>query len=394
MLRMWKCPESHRKGSCPYGSGVPAGQTDRKQVIRQTAKCTRYGKGSGEKAGDHFQKAAVPHSVLSHSVATPSLAAQIMYQKFVLGVPFSRQEGYWYRLGLVITRGNMAHWTIRCTEDWFQVIYDRILFQLVQCRYLHMDETRIQCNKEKEKKASSESFLWVIRSGACEPFQGVFFHYSKTRNGDTAKHLLEGFRGYLTTDAYSGYEKVENIIRNLCWAHARRYFIESIPLDHNGRELEGAEGREYINLLFRLEKEMEKLSADERKEKRQTASKMLLDAFWTWVEKTAGMYTANEKLTEALTYVTNQRQNLETFLEDGNLPISNNLCEASIQPYAVGRRVWLFADTPKEAHANAVLYILVENARLNELDPFEYLKFSYRRYPILIIKSIRNVLFV
>lgn len=240
-----------------------------KQIIRQVAKCTQCGKGDSPRDKEHFQKAAVPHAVLSHSLATPSLAAQVMYQKFMMGVPFNRQEKDWYRLGLVLPRSNMANWTIRCSEEWLKPVYDRIHQIQMECRYLHMDETRIQCNKEAGKKASSESFIWVIRSGGSEEFQSVYFYYSQTRNGDIARSLLEGFHGYLTTDAYAGYEKVEGIIRNLCWAHVRRYMIDSIPLDNNGKELKGskgAEGREYINLLFRLEEEMAGMSAEERQE--------------------------------------------------------------------------------------------------------------------------------
>ena len=106
-----------------------------------------------------------------------------------------------------------------------------------ECEVLHMDETRIQCNKEEGKKASSDSFMWVIRSAAYEDVKAAFFYYSRTRSGDVAKQLLSGFHGYLNTDAYIGYEKVENIKRNLCWAHCRRYFIESIPLDNKGKGL-------------------------------------------------------------------------------------------------------------------------------------------------------------
>lgn len=100
-----------------------------------------------------------------------------------------------------------------------------------------MDETRIQCNKEAGKKVGSKSFIWVIRSGGSEEFQSGDFYYSRTRSGDIARSLLEGFHGYLTTDAYSGYEKVEGVIRNLCWAHVRWYMSESIPLDNNKKEL-------------------------------------------------------------------------------------------------------------------------------------------------------------
>lgn len=355
-----------------------------KQTVQQVGKCTICGTAGSENPNDHFQKAAVPAPVLPHSIATPSLVASVMYQKFAMGIPLNRQEKDWYRLGLILPRANMANWVIRCSEEWLEPVYSRIHQKLLGCEVLHMDETRIQCNKEKGKEPSSESFMWVIRSAACEEIQGSFFYYSRTRNGDIAKQLLTGFHGYLTTDAYAGYEKVENIKRNLCWSHCRRYFIDSIPLDNKGKEIpgsKGAEGREYINLLFKLEEEMQDLSYIEKRGKRQEASRSLLDAFWSWVDDTAAIPTTNAKLTQALTYAKNQRKYLETFLEDGRLPISNNICEANIKPYATARRAWLFADTPKGATANAVLYTLVETAKANSLDIYEYLKYLLDKMP-------------
>lgn len=120
---------------------------------------------------------------------------------------------------------------------------------------------------------------------------------------------------------------------------------------------------------------MKDLSHDKRKEKRQKASKAILEAFWSWVKETLGIPTTNEKLTTALGYVQNQRKYLETFLEDGRVAISNNLCESHIRPFATARRSWLFADTPKGATANAVLYTLVETARANRRNVYEYLNY-------------------
>lgn len=165
--------------------------------------------------------------------------------------------------------------------------------------------------------------MWVVRSAACEAKQAVFFYYDRGRNGDINAELLKGFRGVLATDGYSGYGKMDGIRRALCWAHVRRYYIESIPLDSKGKEL----------------------------------------------------------LTKALVYSTNQKEYLETFLEDGRLPISNNLCESAIRPFAAARRAWLFADTPKGAKASAVLYTLVESAKANDLDLFEYLKYLLMEMP-------------
>lgn len=347
-----------------------------KQIVRQVAKCTVCGTDGSSNQNDHFQKAAVPSNVLSHTFATPSLISHVIYEKFILGIPLNRQEKDLYRLGLVVQRATMAHWLIRCSEEWFTPLYERIHQELMKCGVLHMDETRIQCNRESGKKASSQSWMWVIQSAAQEKIQATYFYYSSTRSGDIPQMLLEDFNGYLITDAYSGYEKVEGIRRSLCWAHVRRYFSESIPLDASGKELpgsKGAEAREYINLLFKVEDKLKDLSNEERKEQRQTASRAVLDAFWSWHEKTSAKHTTNEKLKTALGYAANQRDYLETFLEDGRLVISNNLCESHIRPFAVSRRAWLFADSPKGANANAVLYTIVESARQNELDVFQYL---------------------
>ena len=348
-----------------------------KQIIQQVTKCVNCGTEDSPNEKCHFQKAAVPVPPLAHSISTPSLIAQVMYQKFALGLPLSRQEKDWYCLGLVLSRSNMANWVIRCSEEWFESVYWRIHEKLLECDLIHMDETRIRCNKEEGKLPSSESFMWVMRSAASEDIQAAFFFYSRSRGGENARKLLKDFNGYLITDAYAGYDTVPDIKRALCWSHARRYLIESIPLDSKGKEIPGskdAEGREYINLLFKVEGEIKNLPYEEKKQKRQDASKPILDAFWTWVEKTSAMYTTNEKLTQALGYCQNQRKYLETFLEDGRIPLSNNYCEANIKPFATARRAWLFADTPKGAFANGVLYTLVESAKANDLDVYEYLK--------------------
>ena len=348
-----------------------------KQIIQQVAKCVSCGTEGSPNEKCHFQKAAVPVPPLAYSISTPSLIAQVMYQKFALGLPLSRQEKDWYRLGLVLSRSNMANWVIRCSEEWFKPVYWRIYEKLLECDLIHMDETRIRCNKEEGKLPSSESFMWVMRSEASEDIQAAFFFYSRSRGGENARKLLKDFNGYLITNAYAGYNTVPDIKRALCWSHARRYLIESIPLDSQGKEIpgsKGAEGREYINLLFKVEEEIKNLPYEEKKQKRQDASKPILDAFWTWVEKTSAMYTTNEKLTQALGYCQNQRKYLETFLEDGRIPLSNNYCEANIKPFATARRAWLFADTPKGAFANGVLYTLVESAKANDLDVYEYLK--------------------
>ena len=357
-----------------------------KQIVRQIAKCTKCGTDGSDNPNQHFEKAAIPANILSHSIATPSLVGHILNQKYVMGIPLNRMEKELYAMGLVASRAQLSHWVIRCCEEWLTPIYDRMHEVLMSCEILHMDETRIQVNKEEGRAPSTNSYMWVIQSGACEALNATYFFYSKTRNKEVARKLLKDFHGYLTTDAYKVYEYLgnEDIRHNFCWSHCRRYFIESIPLDTKGKEIpgsKGAEAREYIDTLFRIEKKIKELSYEEKKEKRQIASRAALDAFWSWCDKTGNIPTTNEKLTKALNYATGHRAQLETFLEDGRLEISNNLCESHIRPFATGRRSWLFADTPKGATASAVAYTLAESAKANGLNVYEYFRHLLAQMP-------------
>ncbi|MBT9778737.1 transposase, partial [Clostridium sp. MCC353] len=119
----------------------------------------------------------------------------------------------------------------------------------------------------------------------------------------------------------------------------------------------------------------------ERLEKRKKLIQPLLEDFWTWVEETSQKYTTNESLKRALQYSRNQKKYLNTFMEDGRLPLSNNECESCIRPFATGRKSWLFADSPEGAKASGIVYSLVETAKLNHLDVFQYLKYLLEQMP-------------
>lgn len=354
------------------------------QTVQWVSKCTQCGRENSDNPTDHFEAAPVPKPLIPKSFMSASLMAEIMQQKFVQGVPFARQEREWYRLGLNLHRSEMSRLAIRICEEWLEPIYQRIHKELLGCEILHMDETRIQCNKEPGKAASSDSYMWVMCSGRSEARQAVYFQYARNRSRETAKGLLSGFHGYLMTDAYEAYNKIEGITRSLCWAHVRRKFVDSIPLDSQKREIPGsagAEARKRIGELFEVEARIQNLPYEEKKQRRQAESRPILEDFWFWVEATAAGHSVNEELSKALKYAQNQREGLERFLEDGRLELTNNWCESTIRPFATGRRAWLFADTPEGAHANGIMYTLVLSAQRNQLDEYEYLKYLLRELP-------------
>lgn len=364
-----------------------------KQYVQEVKKCIRCGTEDSAKLTPTFVGAHTPKPVLPHSIASPSLVAGILYQKYDMGIPLARQERDWYRIGLSLHRSTMSGWVIRSSEEWLYPIYERMCQAMMGCSVLLGDETRIQCNKEPGKKAGSDSFMWVIRTGSYEPVRAVLFHYSRSRSGAEARKLYAGFQGYLVTDACSSYEQVEGIARSLCWSHLRRYYIESIPLDSSGKELKGskgAEAREQCDKLFRIEKQIRDLGPQERLEKRKELSQPVLEAFWSWVDEASRKYTTNESLKKALQYSLNQKRYLNTFMEDGRLPISNNECEACIRPFANGRKAWLFADTPKGAWASGIVYSLVESAKLNHLDVFRYLAYLLKKMPEIDYQYLKN----
>jgi hypothetical protein len=121
------------------------------------------------------------------------------------------------------------------------------------------------------------------------------------------------------------------------------------------------------------------MPAKERFHKRQELSKPVLDEFYEWLgtlnpPAKTGLYTA-------VVYARNQRKYLERYLGDGRPEISNNRAERSIKPFVVGRKNWLFANTPRGAKASAILFSIIETAKENGLNPYKYLTYVFKNAP-------------
>lgn len=330
----------------------------------------------------YIMKAQTPASLMSHSLASASSVAYVMYQKYVNSMPLYRQEKEWESLGIGLTRATMANWIIRCSQDYFQPIIQYLHKELLKRDIIHSDESPLQVLKEEGRTPQSKSYMWLHRTGNDGKAPIVLYDYQPSRNGDHAVEYLKGFKGYHHCDGYSGYNKLEDVTRCGCWAHLRRKFVEAIP-DKRKKDapLTNAEiGREYCTQLFKIEEELAELSPADRYKQRLEREKPVLDAFWCWLESLNTL--KGSALGKAVTYALNQKPYMENYLLDGRCSLSNNAAENSIRPYAVGRKNWLFADSPKGATASAAVYSLVETAKANNLNIYTYLKHLLLHIPV------------
>jgi len=323
----------------------------------------------------YIYKAAVPKSLMNHSLASAGSVAHVMHQKYVNAVPLYRQEKEWEDLGIGLSRATMANWIIRCSQDYLSPVTGYLQKQLLKRDIIHCDETPIQVLKEEGKKPQTKSYMWLYRTGNDEKHPIILYDYQPSRNGDHAVTYLKDFKGYVHSDGYSGYNKLTGITRIGCWAHLRRKFVEAIPVKKSpGAPLTCAEiGRQYCDKLFAIEDRLKDLSPEERYRKRQELEKPVLEAFWCWLDSLNTL--KGSALGKAVTYAKNQKPYMENYLLDRRCSLSNNAAENAIRPFTVGRKNWLFADTPKGASASAVVYSLVETAKANGLNVNKYLEY-------------------
>ena len=315
-------------------------------------------------------KPVMPPPLLAHSYASASVVTDVLMKKYVDAMPLYRQEQMWKRMGVELKRGTMANWVIQVADLYLRPFWKRIRSELLTQSTIHADETVIQVLKEKGKPATSESRMWVYSSAKRADIQLRCFEYRESRSGKWAKTFLEGFSGVLITDGYSGYNKVQEAERAGCWAHMRRKWLEAMPEGADAKTGKAAEGYEFCNRLFELERQFEGLTAEERLIQRKEKSGPILEAYWTWLNTIA---RPTGKLKDAVTYAQNQKAHLSAFLEHGEIEISNNQVENAIRPFVIGRKGWLFADTPQGAEASAIIYSLMETAKANSLRLDDYL---------------------
>ena len=232
--------------------------------------------------------------------------------------------------------------------------------------------------------AQTKSFFWVVRTGEDGLDPIILFKYTPARAEENAKQFLKGIEPgfYLMADGYQGYNKVKDTKRCCCFAHVRRYFLETIPKRHEKDYTDPAlQGVLYCDKLFTYERSYKEkgLSHKQIQKRRLKGQKPILEGFLAWIDQVSP--GSNARLKKALAYVRNRRDFVMTYLEDGRCSLSNNLSENSVRSVTVGGRNWLFSDTPDGATANALYLTIVEMAKAYGINLYDYLKYLLGRRP-------------
>lgn len=331
-----------------------------------------------------IKRGKAPHPAIQRSIASPSVIAKVIYDKFVQYLPLYRQVNEWARYGLDTNDKNLSNWVILVSHDWLLPIYDQLKVIMMAKSILHVDETYSQIiNRSDGKSGQSNAYNWVYRS---VPSQGppiILFQSSLSRARSVLESFIEDYSGTIVCDGYSAYDKIEGVNFANCWAHVRRYWLK---VDSNN----GRIGVKFCDELYRLERKFKHLSPSKRRKKRKKYSKPIVEKFLNWVETSP--FFGKNALAKAAEYTLNRANGLKAFLYDGRIEIDNNPAENAIRPNVLGRKNWLFSVSEAGAKANAICLSIAETAKANGIDFYEYLKKILMDLPNLAIQQNPEIL--
>lgn len=314
-------------------------------------------------------QAAAPPRPLPKSYAGASLLAHVAVSKFADHAPLYRQEGMLARSGLDLSRSTMCGWMLGCAELLTPLV-DVMKRDVLASKVIQSDDTTLPTLGLVKGKAK-DARLWCYLGDSAHRY--AVFEYATSREGKWPQRWLQGFRGYLQTDAYSGYSALHGpggAIEVGCWAHARRGFFDAKDLAPGFC----MEVLKEIATLYAVEKDATErgLSPPERKALREERSRPQLDVIFALLESKRGEHLPKLAVRVAIEYVLMRREAFTSHLEDGNVEIDNNACERCMRSPAIGRKNWLFAGSADGGDAIASWLTVVQSARLHEVEPFAY----------------------
>jgi len=335
--------------------------------------------------------APLPQQLLPKTISTPGLLSHLIVGKFCDSLPFYRQEKQFNRLGLTLSRATMCNWALKVAEKCKRLV-ELLHHEILSGPLINMDETTFQVLCEPERQVDSKSYMWLIRGGPPGKV-GILYIYAESRSSKVASDILMDYRGCVQTDGYCGYDFLdsrEGIIHAGCWAHVRRKFFDVVKasgIKSKVKNFKGlgkaGEALQTIRNLYGMEKDAGKddLPPELLYKERQKHSKPKLEEFEAWLRELAPTVNPKGLLGKAVNYTLGQWPRLLKYLDNGIIRMDNNLAENAIRPFVVGRKNWLFFDQPGGAEAGAILYSLIESAKANSLEPYQYLCYILDKLP-------------
>jgi transposase len=328
-------------------------------------------------------------AMIPGSIVTPGLLAFTLTNKFCDSLPFYRQEKIFDRLGVAITRQSMCGWAIKAAKKC-EPLKELMKNEILKGCFIGMDETTVQVLSEADRKNTTKSYMWVTRGGQDPEKPILLYEYFPTRSAEYIRNFIKNYKGYLQCDGYKAYNVAvegKNIKLAGCMSHVRRKYYDVVKVSKN--EISAQMGLSYIRKLYAIESEFrnEKYTFEEIRKIRQKRSKPILEEFKKWLDKRVTEIPPKSLLGKAINYTLNEWTKLLVYLEDGRIPIDNNLLENAIRPFVLGRKNWLFSGNPVGAKASALIYSLIETAKACGLEPYWYLLYLFKRLPKAKIKD-------
>jgi len=310
------------------------------------------------------------------------LLAHVMVQKYCNHLPLYRQSAMYARESIIISRSTMSGWLRQCSELLGPLI-EELRKTIFSSDKLHGDDTPIKVLDHSGTKTKIGRIWAYVLDGRpyCDKTPpAVCYYYSPDRKGERPESHLANFKGVLQADAYAGYNGVyitpdhpdRKVYEAGCWAHVRRKFYEITLVSDNAKV--AYEAIEQIRKLYRIEAEVRGKSQAKRLKARQKYSKELVTTLFDSFKKVLGKLSQKGSTAKAINYALNNEKALKRFLDDGKIEIDNNASERALRPVAVGRKNWLFAGSDKGGETAANIYSLIETAKLNNINPWTYLK--------------------
>lgn len=334
-------------------------------------------------------KAPRPADLFRNSIATPSLVASILNGKYNNALPLERQSKAYKSNGINLSTNTMANWVIKSSDAYLSLLYERLHQLIYQNHVIHADETPVKVMRIDNTKIKNgkKTYMWVYRNRVTDHTHPiVLYDWQPSRRADHPREFLKDFSGIVITDGYQVYHKLgkerEDLSIGGCWIHARRPFAEFIKsIKESADGTIAQEAYTMITEMLHIDNDFDDLPSDDRLKQRQLILAEKVDAYFTWVKHKYTQVTHNSTIGKALAYSIHQEPYLRLFLTFGDVPMDNNFAEQAIRPFTIGRKNFVIIDSSNGARASAVIYSLVETAKANQLNVYQYFELLLTEIP-------------